>query len=213
MSKLPAMQFYPADWRKDIKVQSLSFEERGVWFELLCLMHESEERGKLVMNKKPIDEGALARLIGCDEKVFRKIFQRILRDKVAYRTRSGVVYNKRMVEDERIRKIRRDAGLKGGSPILLNQKVNHHVNQVSNQNPTPSASASSSTSNNKLSSEQIFEYLRSATFPEIISDKQIHEETLQLIKKYRGKPVNNLRSLCNEWAGNIKPKLRKELVQ
>ena len=48
--KLPAMQFYPGDWRKDIGVQSLSFHDRGVWFEMLMLMHGSERRGVLVLN-------------------------------------------------------------------------------------------------------------------------------------------------------------------
>ena len=53
--KVPSIQFYPADWRKDPGVQALTYEERGIWIEILFLMHESEERGKLTLNGKPID--------------------------------------------------------------------------------------------------------------------------------------------------------------
>jgi hypothetical protein len=42
MTKLPALQWYPADWRKDPGVQALSLHDRMVWFEMLMLMHESE---------------------------------------------------------------------------------------------------------------------------------------------------------------------------
>ena len=32
--KIPAFQFYPADWRKDPGVQSLSYNDRGIWIEI-----------------------------------------------------------------------------------------------------------------------------------------------------------------------------------
>src|ERR1700733_14857714 len=66
--KIPAMQFYPGDWRKDPGVQSLAYFERGVWFEILMLMHESEERGKLILNGNPMPLDALGRLLGLDNQ-------------------------------------------------------------------------------------------------------------------------------------------------
>ena len=53
--KLPAFLFYPGDWRKDPGVQSMDYEERGVWHELLCIMHESENRGMLTLGNLPVD--------------------------------------------------------------------------------------------------------------------------------------------------------------
>ena len=47
---LPALQFYGGDWRKDPGIQALNYFDRGVWFEMLLMMHESEDRGKLVLN-------------------------------------------------------------------------------------------------------------------------------------------------------------------
>lgn len=43
--KMPAFQFYPADWRKDPGIQALDRHDRSVWFDMLCIMHESDERG------------------------------------------------------------------------------------------------------------------------------------------------------------------------
>ena len=68
MTKLPAFQFYPGDWRKDVGVQSLDYFDRRVWWEMLCLMHESEWRGALVLNGQAMSEGALALLLGLDKQ-------------------------------------------------------------------------------------------------------------------------------------------------
>ena len=46
MSKLPFMQFYPADWLQDTR--TLSLEARGAWIDLLCAMWIAPERGRLL---------------------------------------------------------------------------------------------------------------------------------------------------------------------
>lgn len=141
--KLPAFQFYPADWRKDSAVQSLDYETRGIWFEILCIMHESEERGVLLLNGKPMPENALARLLGLDNQILTTRLTTLLTYGVARRRdEDGALFSKRMVCDEKLRQIRKVAGSKGGNPVLLNQKPTTQVNQ----NPTPSSSSSSSSS-------------------------------------------------------------------
>lgn len=138
--KLPAFQFYPSDWKSDMKVQSLEFHERGIWFEMLCLMHESEQRGKLVMNGKPMDRKMIARLIGTDLRTLNKSLDIIISTGVAYVDEEGVIFNRRMVKDEAIRLIRKEAGSQGGNPALLNQKDNQEDNQTLKQKSTPSSS-------------------------------------------------------------------------
>ena len=123
--KLPAFQFYPGDWRKDPAVQSLSFHDRGVWFEILCLMHESDRRGILLLNGKPIPNDALARLLGLDRQTLDRTLTRLLEMGVASRClETGGLLNRRMVRDEGIRKKRQEAGKLGGNPRLLNQTSN-----------------------------------------------------------------------------------------
>jgi len=43
----PWMPFYTADWTTNLKLKRCTHEEKGVWIDVLCLMHESEEYGVL----------------------------------------------------------------------------------------------------------------------------------------------------------------------
>ena len=148
--KAPSMQWYPADWRKDTAVQMLSFHDRGVWFELINIMHESAERGVLVINGAPMPEDALSRLLGLDKQTFNQTLSNLLTYGVAkQRDDDGAIYCKRMVEDEKLSQLRRDAGKLGGNPALLNQKPTTPVKQK----PTPSSSTSTSSSNTPMPPE------------------------------------------------------------
>lgn len=147
MSKLPAFQFYPADWRKDPGVQSLSYHDRGVWFEILCLMHESDQRGKLLLNGKAMPEDALARLLGLDKQVTTKTITTLIEYGVAsYDLETGALMCRRMVRDENLRKIRQESGKMGGNPVLLKQDSNQKAKPGVKQISTPSSSSSTSVS-------------------------------------------------------------------
>jgi hypothetical protein len=154
MVKLPSWQFYPGDWRKDPGVQSLSYHDRGVWHELLLLMFESSDRGKLLLNGRPFPEDSLARLLGLDKQSLTTTITTLLASGVASRDpQTGALFNRRMVRDEEIRRIRAEAGIKGGNPVLLIQnRTSQDKQEITtrvNQNPTPSSSFSSSSSKNK----------------------------------------------------------------
>jgi hypothetical protein len=140
--KLPAIQFYPADWRKDPGIQALSYEHRGIWFEILCLMHESTQRGVLLLNGKKMPEDALARILGLDKQNLTTALTSILDVGVAsVEPSSGALMSRRMVRDENLRKVRAEAGKQGGNPVLLKQNPTTRLKQKS----TPSSSSSSST--------------------------------------------------------------------
>jgi hypothetical protein len=134
IEKLPAIQWYPGDWRKDPGVQALNYHDRGVWFEIIMLMHESDRRGVLLLNGKAMPDEALAHILGLDNQILTSTLTTILDYGVADRDGDGSLVCRRMVKDEHIRQVRKKAGAKGGNPILLNQI------------PTPSSSSSSSSS-------------------------------------------------------------------
>lgn len=128
--KLPALYFYVGDWRKDTGVQSLSYHDRGVWFELLCFMHESERRGKLIIKGKALHDDSIVRLLGLDKQVGSKTISTLLEAGVADRCpETGALMSRRMVRDEELRKIRQECGKMGGNPKLVKQnrttKDNH----------------------------------------------------------------------------------------
>lgn len=156
--KLPAFQFYPGDWRKDPAVQSLDYTERGIWIELLCLMHESNTPGKLMIGGVPYPEDRLARTLGLIPEVMGKVISTLITLGVAQRcTETGAVMSARMVRDREIHQKRAEVGKLGGNPNLQKgkpnpyytrdkQKDNQVVNQKDNQKITPSVSSSSSSS-------------------------------------------------------------------
>lgn len=142
--KLPAIQFYPGDWHRDVGVQSLTLEERGAWFEILLLMHDGERRGFLLLNGRPIADETLANYLRCDLAKLRQIVGKILANGVASRDeKTGALYCRRMVKDEHIRHVRSEAGSIGGY-----QKAARTAGK-SVANPTPSSSSSLSTSSSE----------------------------------------------------------------
>lgn len=148
--KRPAFQFYPADWRKDSALQSCSVAARGLWIELMCIMHECEPYGVLAINGRPMQPAQIARLVGEGEKVVRGLLEELEAAAVFSRDESGAVFSRRMLKDERIRSIRASAGRLGGNPNLLNQKDNQAPKQKAKQKPTPSSSSSSSTTSSPI---------------------------------------------------------------
>jgi hypothetical protein len=150
--KLPAFQFYPGDWRKDVGVQSLDFHARGVWFEILCLMHESERRGVLTLNGAAMPDDALARLLGISEDLLKQNLTKIEGYGVSSREPStGALTCRRMVRDEELRKIRSEAGKMGGNPLLVKQNQTSRLKQKT----TPSSSSSVSSSESDAATREI----------------------------------------------------------
>jgi len=145
--KLPAIQFYPGDWHKDQGVQALDLLQRGAWFELLLMMHDSDERGVLLVNGQPMPDAVIARRLGLDNQTANQILTTLLTYGVASRRESdGALFCRRMVKDEKLRRVRTEAGKKGGNPHLLNQKPKQKATTRVKQIPTPSFSSSTTSS-------------------------------------------------------------------
>jgi hypothetical protein len=141
--KLPAIQFYPGDWHKDQGVQALDLTQRGAWFELLLMMHDSDERGVLLVNGQPMPDAVIARRLGLDNQTTNQILTTLLTYGVASRRDTdGALFCRRMVKDENLRQVRTAAGKKGGNPRLLNQATNQTPTTGDKQISTPSFSSS-----------------------------------------------------------------------
>lgn len=112
--KRPSFQFYPADWRKDAALQSCSVGARGLWIEIMCIAHECEPYGHLVVNGKPMSTAQIARLVGASEKECAKFVIELEDAGVCARDDKGAIFSRRMVKDEDLRE-RRAAGGKEGS--------------------------------------------------------------------------------------------------
>jgi DNA-binding Lrp family transcriptional regulator len=165
--KRPSFQFYPADWRKDVELRSCSIAARGLWVEMMCLAHECDPYGHLTVNGRAMTPANIAGQVGLAPNQCSKLMQELLDNGVARRTDEGVIYSKRMVEDERARETRAEIGRqngvkgkefgalgaehggKGGRPKKTanpDENAGSEPGQKPPQNPHPSSSSSSSTS-------------------------------------------------------------------
>ena len=143
-TRRPAFQFYPGDWRRDPALRTCSMAAKGLWIELMCVMHESEEYGYLVVAGKAMDERDIAKIIGETPTFCKKTIKELEEKLVFSRDFRGAIYSRRMVKDESIRTMRAAAGSLGGNPKLKGDLVKQKVKQISKQKPTPSSSSSSS---------------------------------------------------------------------
>jgi hypothetical protein len=111
--KRPSIQFYVKDYRDDAGLRLCSLAARGLWIEMICIMHMAEPYGHLVAAGKPVNAQGLARLAGADSPVVAELLQELADQRIYSVTADGVIYSRRMVRDEQIR-LKRAAGGSAG---------------------------------------------------------------------------------------------------
>ncbi|HEF4738887.1 hypothetical protein KTD19_07890 [Burkholderia multivorans] len=122
----PSFQFYPGDWQANSNLRRCTHAEKGVWIDVMCLLHDSEEYGVL---RWPLKE--IAQAIGAPLATLRSIVHKgVLKGAdngqpcaaCIYVPRSGrrdgepvmlvaeqegpIWYSSRMVKDEYVRSVR-----------------------------------------------------------------------------------------------------------
>jgi hypothetical protein len=124
--KRPSFQFYPGDWTSNSNLRRCSHAEKGIWVDVMCLLHDQEEYGIV---RWPLKE--IAQAVNCTISALRGLVTKgILKGADAsqevqpfiYVPRSGrkdgepvtlvcaqhgpLWYSSRMVKDEYVRTIR-----------------------------------------------------------------------------------------------------------
>jgi hypothetical protein len=131
--KRPSFQFYPGDWQANSNLRRCTHAEKGVWLDVMCLMHDQTEYGVLRWPLKEIAQAvgaSVALLRGLAAKGVLKGSDSDLADSFIYVPRSGrkdgepvtllapqagpIWYSSRMVKDEYVRTIRGESSRFGG---------------------------------------------------------------------------------------------------
>lgn len=118
MSRHPWFKFFPTDWRADPQLRMCSLAARGLWIELLGIMHEADERGFLTVNGLAISPKQVAVLVGCSEPEANHHMLELEQAGVFSRRKNGVIYSRRMERDENLSRKNRENGKKGGLASL-----------------------------------------------------------------------------------------------
>lgn len=112
--KRPAFQFYPSDWRNDPGLRLCSAAARGLWVDMLCLMHEGEPYGHLTILGRQMTAESLGKLVGESTASVKKWLAELEANDVFSRDDQGVIFSRRMIRDEAVREARATGGEAGG---------------------------------------------------------------------------------------------------
>lgn len=127
----PWMKFYPADWRSDPALRMCSFAARGLWVDLLSLMHEADPYGHLIVSGRIPTSKQLAGLLGGTAREIDKLLHELEQAGVFSRDEAGSIFSRRMLRDRAKLEKDRLNGSGGGNPHLKaedNQQDNGGVN-------------------------------------------------------------------------------------
>jgi hypothetical protein len=133
--KLPWFKFYPSDWRADPLLRRCSLSARGLWIELITVMHESADYGHL---DPSLTERDIARLVGSPLKNVRSALAELERNRVFDRGEKRQIVSRRMVRDHAKAMKDKENGRKGGNPGLMpgvNPEVKAQIPEARIQRP------------------------------------------------------------------------------
>ena len=151
--KPPSFPWYPGDSLRDTALMSCRLLARGLWREMIDLMHDGSPYGHLTAGGVAISPAELARLVGEPAPQVRRLLAELEEKKVFSRTLEGVIYCRRMARYGDLHRSRSEAGSRGGlstqerikSRNLLEQSGKQTTKQTTKQNQA-SASALASAS-------------------------------------------------------------------
>lgn len=110
--KRPAFQFYPGDWLRSTDLRSCSVGARGLWIDMICLMHEGNPYGHLKVGSKVVLPTVLARVVGADLADVETWLTELRDAGVCSLGDDGCYLSRRMIRDEEIRQVRASGGKK-----------------------------------------------------------------------------------------------------
>jgi hypothetical protein len=157
----PYLPLYVQDLLTDEKLIECSAQATGVYFRLICIMHKSEEYGKILLKQK--DKQSTEPMINFAQKIARQmpysfeVVMSSLKELVSEHVLSidgDSLCQKRMIRDNLLSLSRAEAGRKGGkfaqAKIKANSKANTENENVI-ENETEDLNKKESFSKNDLS--------------------------------------------------------------
>lgn len=173
---------YCSDWRADPMLRLCSLSARGLWIEMMCLMHEAEPYGSLLVNGRRIDKIQMASLVGVPEKDCSAALMELQGAGVFSRDPDGTIFSRRMRRDhEKAEAGRVSAELRWG-PKDGKGKPIEKSNGLPNGSPTASPNGSPIQKNDGALNTQK---------PEAISHKPEKEGTREVALAPPGWPDNS----------------------
>lgn len=119
----PFIKFWKSNWQSDMGLRRCSLAARGLWLELLLIMHDADERGYLAENGVALTVADIAKLVSSHAKTVDKMLLELRSKGVYSEDERGIIFSRKMVKDHAKALQDQQNGRKGGNPSLL-QGVN-----------------------------------------------------------------------------------------
>lgn len=114
----PWLKFYTTDWRADPALRVCSLAARGLWIDLICVMHEATPYGHLLVNGRRPTDAQVAVLVGTSPAEFAALLGELETAGVFSRTKDGTIYSRKLTRMAKKAATARNNGRKGGNPSL-----------------------------------------------------------------------------------------------
>lgn len=98
----PWMKFEPDRWQGDEALRMCAATARGVWIEIMCIMHKAEPYGHLLIRGKQPTDRQLAVITGLSPLELSESLAELEENEVFSRTDDGTIFSRGMVRDEEI---------------------------------------------------------------------------------------------------------------
>jgi hypothetical protein len=109
------MKFAPDRWQRDEALRMCGASARGVWMELMCIMHKAEPYGHLLVRGKQPSDKQLSVITGIPSSSFRRRSTSSKSNEVFSRTDDGTIFSRGMVRDAQQHERLSTAGAKGAA--------------------------------------------------------------------------------------------------
>jgi hypothetical protein len=111
-------KFWWRDHQGDAALRACSLAARGYWLELLCVAHEANPVGHVLINGRKPNGRQMAVIAGCTEREAKKYEAELEEAGVFSRAFDGTIYCRRMVRDAEVSEQGKAWGKTGGNPTL-----------------------------------------------------------------------------------------------
>lgn len=112
------VKWHFAKWLGDPSLRMCSLATRGLWADLLAIMHECKPYGHLLIAERSPSAREIAGLVRASEKEVVSCLSELVTRQVCGVTSDGVIFSRRMVRDKGSRDKWQEYGRRGGNPDL-----------------------------------------------------------------------------------------------
>lgn len=113
-------KFNFAEWRADADLRRCSREARSFWLDLVGLIYDAEDGGRLSIKGAAPTDRDLAEILGDDPRTVRRLMAE-LKGAGVFDMDGNFVVSRRILREEHQAKIAKEYGKRGGNPSLKNK--------------------------------------------------------------------------------------------